>query len=276
MKKFFLSSLIIIAVFGMAIFTSCDKNNGNGDGNGGKNDDNGNGNGNGVGKGSILTIKGIPPEYNDKYVYLTGFFENNKVGSLRFIDLGGYEKSVDNVTYFVKISGSEAKVPTWSSINSVRSPYTGNDKDVLIRASVWEQASFNMVLDYKNAIRSREIDGIDFTNGNATIEWGPEPEGFVGEWSNNDSDRVGFSVFRFNEDGTWNVWYYGIRYTGTYTSSGKTAEMTITSAPYGDNKFIGLKGVGTITVNKLKVTGFEEVKYDGFALMDGEFYFIED
>jgi len=269
MKKCFFSSLVIVVIFMMAVL-SCDKDNGNSDGNGDEN-----GNGNGGGNGGVLTIKGLPAEYNDKYVTILGYKEDSD-GFIN--DFSGYERADGNVTHLVKISGGEAKIPMWrlNTSNFSFSSYTGNDKGVKIVVEIWVRASLSGTIAHPNPdnIRRRTINGVDFTNGNATAEWGAEPEGFVGVWEKNNTG-MGPSI-EFNENGTWNITYlWSVNYRGTYTSSGKTAQMTITSAHWGGDEFVGVTGAATITLNKLTLSGFADVERNGEKFMNGEYYFVE-
>ena len=258
MKRYFL--FLTAAVFTASMMlTGC-----------GKDDDDNSG-----GKGGTLTITGIPTEYNGKYVCVWGSKDPDNI----FYDFGGCKSNdkASEVTHFVKISGGEAKVPMWllkanlSTFTYSYSPYTGDDKGVEIVVEVYEEASMKGAVWSSLPIRERTIDEVDFTNGNATVEWGAEPKGFVGWWRNDD-----LKLIEFYKNGTWNISHFGIIcYKGTYTSSGKTAQMTITWSDYDDG--VGVKGVGTIAINKLTVSGFAKVE-DGFgkSFLDGEYFYDED
>ena len=175
----------------------------------------------GAGSNGILKITGIPTEYNNKYVSILGYTKQGGFTN----DLTGYEKAVGDLIHFVKISGGEAKVPMWLASMSSSNPYTGNDKGVSIRVEVYEEANSGGFVWTVDPIRERRIAGVDFTNGNATVEWGAEPD-FVGEWKKESPE----AWIEFYEDGTWDISQMMICYRGTYTFSDKTAEMTITSA----------------------------------------------
>ena len=235
------------------------------------------------GKGGVLTITGIPAEYNGKYVAVSGW----EKGKEYFPNLAGSEKLDGQVEHFTKIVGREAKVNMWNinieSLSLQYKHYTGNDKEVEIEVEVFEEASYDWSKIFMTIepIRIRTIDGVDFTNGNSTVEWGAEPDGIVGgrwwDWENSWQPH-----FEFYEDGTWDIWcYVGLAYEGTYTSSGKTVTMTITHVgERGSNEFLGATGVGTVVVYKYKMTvsGFDDVTVGGYGdkILNGEYTYQDN
>ena len=261
-------------------FSSCGDDDDNGD-----NDDNGGNGDNGGGKNGILTIKGIPAEYNDLYIYVSG---SKTPDDVYYIDFAGFEKEVGYVTHFVKISGGEAKIPMWglNRSNLNYSPYTGNDKDIQIEVEIFNVSSYDWGImtdrlseEYLSVrIRERLISGVDFTNGDATVEWGDEPD-FVGVWAGDPMlyDTMSLRI-TFDEDGTWSISNSGgLAYSGTYTSNGKTATMIITQVhSYGLSEYEGSTGTGTIVGNKLTVSGFDGVTFYSGGFLNGEYSYNEN
>ena len=124
----------------------------------------------GGGKNGILTIKGIPTEYNGKYVIIEGY-GNDEAFSM----LSGHQRESGETQYFVKISGGEAKVPMWRLNNSFKFvAYTGNDEDVSLYVEIFNEAfydwSSSLTFDL-DLIMDWVFEEVEFTNGNATVNW---------------------------------------------------------------------------------------------------------
>ena len=227
-----------------------------------KYDDKGNG-----GKNGILTITGIPAEYNGKYVDVDGGSNDSY--------LVGFEKMDGKVQHFVKISGGEAKVPMWKMTGILKfSPYTGNDKVMDFSIDIYDIPSWdwgkNPVHFSEGVVITRWIKDINFTNGNATAEWGPQVV-FAGGWEYimlKDGKPTGERQYlRLDKDGKWLLGWgpvghpgFTSRFEGTYTSNGNIATMTITrDTTSGVNNEEGRIITGTMSGNKLNLKGF---KYD--------------
>ena len=127
-----------------------------------------------AGAGGILTVAGIPAEYNGRYV----LFEANS-GNVTYIR--GYQ-SVDEsaqTTTLPQISNGRVSVPLWLWINDVagnsfylESGYSGNDtvsqEDWYINFAILGSGVLSP-LSLPNVLAWIEFTSITFSNGNAVI-----------------------------------------------------------------------------------------------------------
>jgi hypothetical protein len=94
-----------------------------------------------------LTLSGIPPKFNGKYVMAVGFTESSDVDDSFLIALSTI--STTNVT-LGKISGGSVTMSVWKASGDDTylklANYTGNDKDTIFYMGVFDMATGDLIL----------------------------------------------------------------------------------------------------------------------------------
>jgi len=125
------------------------------------------------GSGGILTVTGIPQEYNGNYI--SGWSQNltNPDANPAALLIGGQSMTTAGVVVTVLISNGSADIPMWTSTNQ---KYTGSHTVgfvVQIKETAAITGPFGEDLKPKgNAIIKWGFNSVTFSSGSATKSWG--------------------------------------------------------------------------------------------------------
>lgn len=154
-KKNWLGILVMLLVLGMTV-VGCNDDS----------DDESNG------EGGILTINGIPSEYNGKYMELEGEI---MVSASERMYIEGFVYNASTNTYTcAQISNGVVKIPIWiwyhNEPNRPYERYYGNHTGGVEIFLYDSDDPVTWTDDWEN--RGRVWQPVKFTNGSATVNWG--------------------------------------------------------------------------------------------------------
>jgi len=154
-----------MAIIGFSM-AACDDDSGSGSGGGGGGSGGGD-SGGGSGSGGMITIAGIPSEFNGMYAFCSA--DTSPSSTIYGFQSGDYYQITA-----CKISNGSVSIPAWVGFTGKR--YSGNatiPSYSYLAVYIMNKQNFDMVMDgfINYRIRIRFKNNVTFSNGSVTLSW---------------------------------------------------------------------------------------------------------